>query len=153
MSDENSVTIEHPEGAPMRFSKSLMEFLANRKNKAAAFYLGHWLASIQDDHLEQLRVLAKQFMDGVEELYLDDIISVCIHAMAAERRKPQVKLAPSEIQEWVGTLYVASSLDSYRRRGWVQLESTLSIKPHKQVKMSVTELGQKMGNSALQGLH
>jgi len=153
MKEATTVKINHPDGVSMRYSKSLIEYLANRENKSAAFYLGHWLALLEDSELEQLRVLANQFMDGVEETYLDDIVSVCIHAMSAETRKPQIKLTPSDIGDWVGSLYVNSSIDSYRRRGWVELGSTLSIKPHKRVTMTITELGFRSGETMLQRLH
>lgn len=137
----------------MRHSESLIAFLGNRKNKAAIFYLGHWLAAIEDDALEQLRSLSKQFMDGAIGKATDDVLSVGIHAMAAESRKPQLKLAPAALEQLVGTLYIAASLESYRRRGWLELEATLSIKPHKRLKLRITELGRQSGDALLQRLH
>ena len=135
------VSIHHPSGVKMHHTESIISFLAKRQNKASQFYLGHWLESILDEELEQLRILIKQFINGAQNIYIDDVVSIIINAMAAEKRNPKVNVSLHSLASQVESLYISASIESYRRRGWLELDSTLSIRPQKKVILRLTSLG------------
>lgn len=153
MSNAVEVTIKHPDGVPMRFSKSLIEFLANRQNKVQSFFLGYWLESIADADLKHLCFLVERFIEGGEDSYLDDVLSVAIHTVVAETGNPEVDVSIEQIHDFVGALYLAASFESFRRSGWVELDSTLSIMPNVKVSLRITEIGKQCGDALLQRFH
>lgn len=151
--DDIRVRIQHPNGVVMRFTVNILEFLANRHNQADSFYFGLWLESLVDDEVEQLQFLAKQFMDGAEDKYLDDVMSVALHAITAEIGKPTLEFSPEYISSLIGLIYVHTSIELYRRRGWVVIESSLSIDPNKEVDFTLTPLGELEGKNTQSMFH
>ena len=47
-----SVQLTHPTGASLAISESLSTFLLNRPTRGSPFFLGDWLASIDDAALD-----------------------------------------------------------------------------------------------------
>lgn len=140
--NNSSVKISHPDGAPMKYSENLIGYLSNRTNKSKQFYFGDWLMTLGNDELGQLGNMAKLWMEGADEIYLDDIISVAITALSAETRKQTHRFSPDDISNLIGTIFTNSAIESYSRKGWVKLGTSLSIDPHKEIELEITELGE-----------
>ncbi|WP_280156361.1 hypothetical protein [Piscinibacter sp. XHJ-5] len=136
----------------MRFSESLSSYLASRPDKSLAFYLGHWLAAIADEELDGLRRLLVKFRDGDQSTTTDDLLSVVIIARSGELHRPDHRFDPDVMLTWLGVLYIAVSVETYRRRGWVVLMRPLSIQPHKRVRLSLTEEGLRHASEFAHGL-
>lgn len=141
--NNSSVKITHPNGVPMKYSENLIGFLTNRTNKSIPFYFGDWLMTIGNDDLGQLIFMARLWMEGAEEIYLDDIVSVAITALSAETNNQTHRVSPQDIENLVGTVFTDASLEAYRRKGWINILSTLSIDPLKEIKMEFTALGEE----------
>ena len=71
--DKVDVKITHPEGVNMRYSENISAFLMARDDKSRQFYLGHWLSSLDNEQLGQLSFLFHQYLEGVDERYLDGL--------------------------------------------------------------------------------
>jgi hypothetical protein len=140
---EKTVTITHPDGAPMHFSESLSEFLLNRFNKTAPFFIGHWIESLSDKELNRLPVLAEEFVNGSESSNLDDILGVIFTAVVAETRINSVDVVPDKVNEWCVALLIVATMETYRRRGYIEILAALSIDPNAKATVRLTELGLK----------
>ena len=86
------------DGAGLRFSSNLMSFLANRK-KGYGFHLGDWLQSLDGDTLGHLQQLAETALHDPQAIgtALEDLVSVVLHALAAERQALEVTFAEDEL--------------------------------------------------------
>src|SRR5690606_24454486 len=78
-----SVQLTHPTGASLAISESLSTFLLNRPTRDSPFFLGDWLASIDDAALEKLRKLAHAHRNGDNSPRTDDLLSTALIAQAA----------------------------------------------------------------------
>lgn len=137
----------------MRFSESLIQYLVNRLNKAEPFLLGQWLESLTSDELESLKLLSKEFFNGSESSFVDDILSVILTAVVAETRNNSVEMDPERVTEWGFTLATAASLESFRRKGYLDIFAPLSIDPHATNHIRVTELGMAESDRLHLNLH
>lgn len=136
-----SVQLTHPTGASLAISESLSTFLLNRPTRDSPFFLGDWLASIDDAALEKLRKLAHAHRNGDNSPRTDDLLSTALIAQAAEDQRPDHQVDEEVASQWVATLYIAAAIESYRRRGWLMLGGPLSIRPDVKVKIEITDLG------------
>lgn len=143
----STVRLKHPEGVAMRFGELLTAYLVNRVNKHQPFMLGQWLKVLDDDTLEQLTALAEMMVDGTAEemdLPADDLVMTCIVAEAAEKRLPSVSVSPESLFERLSHLVICASMETYSRRGWVELEGELSI-CDSEVSIRLTDEGMRAG--------
>ena len=119
------------DGLHLRFSSSLLSFLADRTARHR-FRMGEWLQSLDDDnlgHLQQLAETATQdrkptghAVDAVE-----DMVSVVLHALAAERQTMAVAFSQDELGRHVELLCMLATLERLRRRGLLSYEGVMSI--------------------------
>ena len=125
------VRIGTPDGHRLRFSESLIAFVVNRPEdeRRRGFRLGDWLASLDGDTLGHLGLLSEQAMLGGEPPAPagDDLLSVALHAAAAERGVRQVKFDEETAQGWLAALCVGSTLERFRRDGLVVFDGRTSI--------------------------
>lgn len=127
---EVKVTMQHPEGQSLFFTASIIQFLANRRDKRRPFYLGHWLDSLNDGEIGRLVELTEQAtlnlnsdrpvgFDGE-----DDMLGVAVYAISGETRKPPTFPDNPGI---VAALCFMVSMEQARRRGWVTLKGAFSM--------------------------
>jgi hypothetical protein len=147
-----SVQLAHPLGASLAISESLSTFLLNCPNRGAPFFLGDWLASVDDAALKDLRQLAHAYRNGDNSPRTDDLLSTALIAQAAEAQRPDHQVDEQVANDWVAALYVAAALESYRRLGWLTLGSPLSIRPDVRVTVAITAEGWKHQHDLGRGL-
>ena len=142
-----SVKIHHPDGVPMRFSESLIAFITGPHPRAYPFVLGDWLQSLDDATLSQLQALSDRAMRDATSLgdAVQDLILVVVTAVAAEKQVREVPISPERLLDYFGALYLATSIERFRRAGWLILHAPLSIDADKQVSMTLTERGLREG--------
>ena len=128
--DATEISVTRADGTPMRFSASLLSFLANRK-KTRPFHLGDWLQSLDSEMLAHLRQLAKNALHDPPSVgaALEDLLSVIIHVLAAERQAETVSFSEEQIGEYIGMLHLLATLERLRRQGLLAYESVMSIEP------------------------
>ncbi|MDD2766028.1 MAG: hypothetical protein PHE83_18855 [Opitutaceae bacterium] len=128
--DATEISVTRADGTPMRFSSSLLSFLANRK-KTRPFHLGDWLQSLDSETLGYLRQLAKNALHDPPSVgtVLEDLLSVIIHVLAAERQTETVSFSEAQIGEYLGMLHLLATLERLRRQGLLSYESFMSIEP------------------------
>jgi hypothetical protein len=147
------VQLTHPTGASMRHSESLASFLRQRPRQGEPFFLGDWLASIDDTALEHFRSLASRARNGDRSSATDDLLVVALSAQAAEMVKAEHEVTEDVVIDWINILHVASAIESYRRRGWLVLDRALSIQVEVKVSLRITEEGAINIGALRQGLH
>lgn len=125
----------------MNFSKSLMEYLLNRSDKANPFFLGYWLESLPSEDLTGLIVLTDAFFGEDESSALDDALSVILTVVVAETGCNEVEMELEKISEWGLTLIQAASLEINKRRGYIEISAPLSMTSNAPNSVRVTELG------------
>jgi len=124
------VTMKHPDGRPMFFTESLIQFLTNLRDKRRPFYLGHWLESLQDGDLGRLvewseraalNLATDQPVDFAEE---DDMLGVTVYALSGEAKTPPAFL---DNPAHLGALCFMASMEQARRLGWITLKGVFSM--------------------------
>lgn len=143
-----SVRIEHPDGVSMRFSEHLTQFLINRQNKHERFYLGHWLRSLDADALDQMIALAEMALNGAtekDELRTDDLMMTCIVAEAAETLQRAVTVSPDVLLERLAALLFGATVETFSRRGWLELDNMASICDGANLRVRITDEGMRAG--------
>lgn len=161
MTSVKTVEIEHPNGVSMRFSECLTQFLMNRQNKHERFYLGHWLRSLDVDALDQMIALAEIALNGLAgqeekkkaELQTDDLMMVCIVAEAAETQQRAVTVSPDALFERLAALLFEATIETFFRRGWLEIESVLSICDVSNSRVRITDEGMLAGEKMKMFLH
>lgn len=128
--DATEVRLTRADGTPMRFSTNLLNFLANPKSPRP-FHLGDWLQSLDGETLGHLRQLAKTALHDSPSVgsALEDLLSVVLLVLAAERQTEAVSFSEAQIGEYLGMLHLAATLERLRRQGLVAYESPISIEP------------------------
>jgi len=142
-----TVTIHHPDGVSMRFSESLMRFLADPGNQHRPFLLGDWIGSLDDETLSHLTTLSDQAAVDLDALgqQIQDLLLVVVTAVAAEKQALEVPLSPELLGDYFETLCLATRLERFRRAGWLILHSPLSIDGHQDAAITLTERGLEEG--------
>ena len=157
--ETHDLQIIHPDGRPMALSENLTKFLRSRPNKAKPFFMAHWLETLTEDELSTIAAGAAPIAgtpsgrDAPEHPSTDDVVSVALSLMAAERRTLKLTATPDRIIEWCRMLMLASSMEKFRRCGWVTFASPMSINPNKKFLFAVTELGKTEGRQYLPTMH
>lgn len=128
--DSTEISVTRADRTLMRFSSNLLSFLANRK-KTRPFHLGDWLQSLDSETLGHLRQLAKNAFHDPPSVgtALEDLLSVVIHVLAAERQTETVSFSEEQIGEYLGMLHLLATLERLRRQGLLAYESFMSIEP------------------------
>lgn len=128
--DATEIRVTRADGTPLRFSSNLLSFLANRKSPSR-FYLGDWLQSLDGEMLGALRQLADKALYDPQSLgaALEDLLSVVIHVLAAERQAESVSFSEAQMGEYIDMLGLLATLERFRRRGLLAYESVMSIEP------------------------
>jgi len=128
------VRITAPCGHRLRFSESLIEFVASRpvRDRRRGFRLGDWIASLDDVTLGHLNTLSGQVTNGIDidrlpEPAGEDLLSVAIHAAAAERGTREIQSDPEQIMLWLASLHIGANLEKLRRDGLVEIGERTSI--------------------------
>ena len=142
-----SVKIHSPDGVPMRFSESLIAFITDPHRRSHPFVLGDWIESLDDETLSQLQVLSNQATVDAASLgdAVQDLLLMVITAVAAEKQVREVPVSPERLVDYFGALYLATSLERFRRAGWLILHSPLSMDADKEVSITLTERGLQEG--------
>jgi len=153
------VRIEMPDGQRLRFSESLVAFVANRpgRERRRGFRLGDWIASLDDGTLGHLADLAEQALSGAEPPGRagEDLLSVAVHAACAERRVGKVRVDEEKAHAWLAAIFAGALFESFRREGLVEFDAPISIesKGPGEFAFTVTEKGMAAGGQAGQWLH
>ncbi|MCX7113682.1 MAG: hypothetical protein NTX45_27100 [Proteobacteria bacterium] len=86
------------DGRLLRFSSNLLSFLADREDWRR-FHLSDWLQSLDEDRLGHLQQLAETALHDPQAIgtALEDLVSVVLHALAAERQALEVTFAEDEL--------------------------------------------------------
>lgn len=141
MAIKKTVTMMHSDGSRMRFSENLTEYLMNRENQAAPFFLGEWLGSLPDRDLARLKALAEAFFNGDESGDVHDVLGVTCLIVVAETRCDSVDVELEKVSEWGFMLITAATLEAYQRSGYIEIDTPFSIDPNAANLFRLTELG------------
>ena len=116
------------DGLLLRFSSNLLSFLADREDWRR-FHLSDWLQSLDEDRLGHLQQLAETALHDPQAIgtALEDLVSVVLHALAAERQALEVTFAEDELGKHVEMLCMLATLERLRRQGLLSYESFMSI--------------------------
>ena len=116
------------DGLLLRFSSNLLSFLASREDRRR-FHLSDWLQSLDEDRLAHLQQLAETALHDPQAIgiTLEDLVSVVLHALAAERQAVEVTFAQDELGRHVELLCMLATLERLRRRGLLSYASFMSI--------------------------
>jgi hypothetical protein len=116
------------DGLLLRFSSNLLNFLAGRDGWRR-FHIGDWLQSLDGDMLGHLQQLAEAALHDPQSIgiALEDMVSVVLHALAAERRVGEVSFRQDELGRHVELLCMLVTLERLRRKGLLSYESFMSI--------------------------
>jgi hypothetical protein len=130
LTDTTEVHVTRADGTPLRFSSNLLSFLANRKSPRH-FHFGDWLQSLDGEMLGHLQQLAERALHDPKSAgtALEDLLSVIIHVLAAERQVETVSFSEDKIGEYMGMLHLVATLERLRRQGLLAYESVMSIEP------------------------
>ena len=128
--EATEVHVTRADGTPLRFSSSLLSFLANRKSPRP-FHFGDWLQALDSEMLGHLQQLANQSLNDPQSAgaALEDLLSVIIHVLAAERQVETVSFDEEKIGEYMGMLHLVATLERLRRQGLLAYENVMSIEP------------------------
>ena len=128
--DPIEINLNRADGTPLRFSSNLLSFLANRKSPRP-FHFGDWLQSLDGEMLGHLQQLANQSLHDPQSVgtALEDLLSVIVHVLAAERQAESVSFGEDKIGEYMGMLHLVATLERLRRQGLLAYESVMSIEP------------------------
>ncbi|MFO1432046.1 MAG: hypothetical protein U1F76_18205 [Candidatus Competibacteraceae bacterium] len=142
-----SVEITHPDGLNLRFAEHLASFLLNRPHPHAPFWLGHWLATLEDEALYHLEVLSSRAHQAPESLgeAIHDLLLVVVTATAAETRQQKLHFQEDGVITAFGCLWLACCLERFARAGWVVLTAPCSILPQEEQHIELTEAGRQQG--------
>jgi len=126
--DAINIRASSADGTLLRFSTDLLNFLAKR-GRGRAFHLSDWLQSLDEERLAHLRQLADTALHDAKSIGIavEDLLSVVIHALAAERRVETVSFSEAQIGEYVSLLGLLATLERLRRKGLLTYESFMSI--------------------------
>ncbi len=118
------------DGTHMRFTSNLLNFLANR-GRSSKFHLSDWLQALDNEMLFHLRELARMTLDDPESMgtTVDDIVSLVIHILAAERQTIEVNFRKDQLGHYIGMLHHLVALERLRRNGLLAYKSFMSIEP------------------------
>ena len=116
------------DGLLLRFSSNLLSFLASREDRRR-FHLSDWLQSLDEDRLAHLQQLAETALHDPQAIgiTLEDLVSVVLHALAAERQAMEVTFAQDELGRHVELLCMLATLERLRRKGLLSYASFMSI--------------------------
>ena len=116
------------DGLLLRFSSNLLSFLASREDRRR-FRLSDWLQSLDEDRLAHLQQLAETALHDPQAIgiTLEDLVSVVLHALAAERQAVEVTFAQDELGRHVELLCMLATLERLRRKGLLSYASFMSI--------------------------
>jgi hypothetical protein len=116
------------DGQAMRFSSSLMVFVAN--NGQGGFHLSDWLQSLDGETLFHLREHARMALDNPEPKaeVMSDILAVVIYAVSIERQASEVTLSIEQLGQHIDMVHNAAALERLRRKGLLSYE-VISIDP------------------------
>lgn len=128
--DATEISVTRADGTLMRFSSEPSE-LFGEPEKTRPFHLGDWLQSLDSETLRALRQLAKNALHDPPSLgtALEDLLSVIIHVLAAERQAEEVSFSEEQISEYIGMSHLLATLERLRRQGLLAYESFMSIEP------------------------
>ena len=100
------------DGLLLRFSSNLLSFLASREDRRR-FHLSDWLQSLDEDRLAHLQQLAETALHDPQAIgtALEDLVSVVLHALAAERQAVEVTFAQDELGRHVELLCMLATLE------------------------------------------
>ena len=118
------------DGTHMRFTSNLLNFLANRRIPRK-FHLSDWLQALDNEMLYHLRELARMALDDPESMgtTVDDIVSLVIHILAAERQTVEVNFRKDQLGHYISMLHHLAALERLRRNGLLAYKSFMSIEP------------------------
>lgn len=126
-----TVRIDTPDGHRPRFSESLVAFVVNesRRDLGRRFRLGDWIATLDDATLGHLQTLSEQAVSGqgLPPPAAADLLSVALHAVAAERAEEAVRADPDSVRGWHFALCLVATLERLRRTGLVEFDGRTSI--------------------------
>ena len=130
LTDPIEINLNRADGTLQRFSSNLLSFLANRKSPRP-FHFGDWLQSLDGEMLGHLQQLANQSLNDPQSVgtALEDLLSVIIHVLAAERQAEEVSFSEEQIGEYIGMLHLLATLERLRRQGLLAYENVMSIEP------------------------
>ena len=116
------------DGLLLRFSSDLLSFLASRRGRQG-FHLGDWLQSLDDDRLGHLQQLAEAALHNPQSIGIavEDLVSVVLHALAAERQTLEISFKQDDLGRHVELLCMLATLERLRRRGLLSYDSVMSI--------------------------
>ena len=116
------------DGLLLRFSSNLLSFLASREDRRR-FRLSDWLQSLDEDRLAHLQQLAETALHDPQAIgiTLEDLVSVVLHALAAERQALEVTFAQDELGRHVELLCMLATLERLRRKGLLSYANFMSI--------------------------
>ena len=128
---KTQVRAETADGQPLRFTQSLIAYIANRSEAQwrRGFRLGDWLATLDGDTLAHLVELSGQAAAGQElpPPAGEDLLSVAVHALSAEKAVRRVKYSQSLQQGWLVAICAAATLEGFRRDGLVEYDGRASM--------------------------
>ena len=119
--------IDVPDAAVSPLSARLSSFLRCRLDRAAPFFLGHWLQVEDGDTLSHVRAAIKAFDDREVSPTTDDLLTFVVIAVAAETQRAEHALDHQIMSRWIDGLRVAEAIERYRRKGWLVLARPLSV--------------------------
>jgi hypothetical protein len=156
--DATEIRVTRADGTPLRFSSNLLSFLANRKSPRS-FYFGDWLQSLDGEMLGHLQQLASQSLNDPQSVgtALEDLLSVIVHVLAAERQAESVSFGEDKIGEYMGMLHLVATLERLRRQGLLAYESVMSIEPEAANAVILSQeafsLADEIQRQKMRGLH
>lgn len=127
-SNATEIRVTGADGTLLRFSSNLLNFLANRKSRHP-FHLSDWLQALDGEMLYHLQALADRALNDPQAVgaALEDLLSVVVHVLAAERQTEAVRFSEEHIGQYIDVLGLLATLERFRRRGLLTYESFMSI--------------------------
>ena len=116
------------DGLLLRFSSNLLSFLASREDRRR-FHFSDWLQSLDEDRLGHLQQLAETALHDPQAIGItvEDLVSVVLHALAAERQAVEVTFGKDELGRHVELLCMLATLERLRRKGLLSYANFMSI--------------------------
>lgn len=149
------VTVTGSQDRPMELTEHLINYLMNRSPAGTflPFQAGAWLERLDDDRLALMGRALEAIGHDQPHPYRDDVVSIVVHVVAAEKATPRIQATFEELHEWCGTLLVLTSFEKFRRMGMVELHAPLSLVNDGKLHFSLTERGLAMGEAINLPLH
>lgn len=133
------------------YSTLLVEFVLNNyMNKK--FYIGAWLDSLNNIDLDTLNCMMGSFRYAIEsEEDSLDILAVATYAFALEngmRNKEELTPASlfkntSEVEAYASSFATIVSMESLKRKGYIELHSTLFVSRDSEMSITITPKGEE----------